>query len=156
MATAAPDLAPPDVTEFLARVEQLYADVGQWLPAARFGRSVVHLNEMATGPYDAPVLEVTRPDAGPLRFVPRARYMLDGCGMVDLESNLGSEFLFWAMPGMPAVGHRFPDGAPPYEVFGKPLRPGLPQGWAWADSTHLDVLHLDREVFLNRLLEWLS
>ena len=153
---AAPELTRPDVTGFLGRLEQLYADVQRWLPAARFGRSTVHLSEMATGPYVAPVLEVTQTDAGPLRFVPRARYMLDGSGMVDLESNLGSEILFWSLPGMPAIGHRFPEGAPPYEVLGDPLRPGLPEGWAWADASHLDVLHLDRDVFLHRVVATLS
>ena len=159
MATLTP-VAPiptrPDVTEFLARLELLYADAQRWLPAARFSRSVVELDEMATGPYTAPVLEVTRPDAGPLRFVPRARYMLGGSGMVDLESNLGSETLVWVLAGAPEVGFKFPDGTPPIEVIGAPTRPALPAGWVWVDGHHHDLVHLNRDVFLNRVVDTLS
>ena len=83
-----------DVAEYLARIEQLYADVQAWVsafePQDRFSRTEIELLEQHTGPVE------------------------------------------------------------------RPLYPGVPDGWAWADEARNRLVHLEPVVFRNAVLETMS
>jgi hypothetical protein len=151
--------AAADLATYLARVELLYGDVQRWLsdlePQDRITRSSVDLTELWTGPYQAPGLTVERPGSFVVQLVPRGRYTLGASGWVDVRSALGSEMLVWVGDGGAGDGYRFGSGFGGGEVDGEPVYPGVAEGWAWADQSHLDLVHLDRGVFA-RVLETLS
>ncbi len=156
MATQA--VANVNVHTYLQRVDQLYTEVRNWItalePNAQFFETEIELVEEATGPYKAKNLEITRPGRPALRLIPRGRYMVGAEGRVDVRSRLGHEILVWVRANGPAVGFRFSRGTDkvPEELSGRPMFPGIAEGWAWSDEDRGDLLHLDLAVFRDRIL----
>ena len=155
---AAQTLAIENVETYLQRIEQLYADVRSWMTAlesnAQFSETQIELVEEATGAYKAKSLEITRPGRSALRLIPRGRYMVGAEGRVDVRSRLGREILVWVRAGGPAVGFRSSpgDGEAPEELIGRPMFPGVAEGWAWSDEVRGELKHLDRDVFRDDIL----
>jgi len=159
---AAQAVALANVQTYLNRIEQLYAQIRDWMavlePNVRFSETVVVLDEGATGGYEAKSLEVVRSGKPALRLVPRGRYMVGAEGRVDVRSRLGRETLVWVREGGPAVGFRFlpGDGPVPEEVRGQAMFPGIAEGWAWVDEAGRSLRHLDLGVFRDRILSSLG
>jgi hypothetical protein len=155
---AAPAIAISNVQTYLRRVDQLFADVRNWMvalePDAHCSESQIELAEGATGPYKATALDVVRPGRPALRLIPRGRYMVGAEGRVDVRSRLGREILVWVRVGGPAVGFRFSPqtGEAPEELSGRPMYPGIAEGWAWSDEDRGELLHLDLAIFRDRIL----
>lgn len=151
-------MATANVQTYLQRVDQLYADIRNWIsalePTAHFSETEIELDEEATGPYKAKSLDIARPGCPSLRFIPQGRYMVGAEGGVDMRSRLGREVLVWVRAGGPAVGFRFSKdaGQAPEELIGRPMFPGIAEGWAWSDEDRGDLLHLDLAVFRDRIL----
>jgi hypothetical protein len=151
-------VAIANVQTYLQRVDHLYADVRSWItalePNAQFSEAEIELAEEATGPYKAKSLEIARPGRPALRVIPRGRYMIGSEGRVDVRSRLGREILVWVRAGGPAVGFRVSPGSgeAPEELSGRPMFPGIAEGWAWADEDRGELLHLDLAVFRDRIL----
>ncbi|HQU41791.1 MAG TPA: hypothetical protein PK867_03220, partial [Pirellulales bacterium] len=104
-------IAMANVQTYLNRIDQLYADVRNWMaalePSARFSESEIELAEQATGAYRAKRLEITRPGRHSLSLTPRGRYMVGAEGRVDVHGWLGREILVWVRADAPALGFRF-------------------------------------------------
>ena len=155
---AAQAVANANVHTYLQRVHQLYTDVRSWItalePKAQFFETEIELVEEATGPYKAKSLEISRPGRLGLRLIPRGRYMVGAEGRVDVRSQLGREIFVWVRPGAPAVGFKFSrgNGEAPEELSGRPMFPGIAEGWAWSDEDRGELLHLDLSVFRDRIL----
>jgi len=154
-------MTPTDaIAEYLARVEQLYANVREWLAAqdarAAFQDGEVALNEELVGRYKAARLKVTCSDGLRLTFVPKGLCVVGARGRVDVMGPLGREILVWVERGGPALGFRESDGGSVEMVSGRPMYPGLPEGWAWEDIAGTRLRHLDRDVFLNHVVRSLS
>ncbi|HSZ59876.1 MAG TPA: hypothetical protein VK797_29815 [Tepidisphaeraceae bacterium] len=151
-------VAIANVQAYLQRVDQLYADVRNWMttlePTSQFSETEIELTEEATGPYKAKTLDIARPGRPALRLVPRGRYMVGAEGRVDVRSRLGRETLVWVRTGGPAVGFRVSrnGGEALEELSGRPMFPGIAQGWAWGDEDRGQLLHLDLDVFRDRIL----
>src|SRR5947208_12950070 len=120
-------VANANVHTYLQRVDQLYADVRNWItalePNVQIFETEIELVEEATGPYKAKNLEITRPGRPALRLIPRGRYMVGAEGWVDVRSQLGREILVWVRAGGPALGFRFSRGTgeAPEELYGRPM-----------------------------------
>lgn len=148
-----------NVQTYLERVGQLYAAVREWLghlePDAQFLETEVELVEAATGPYKARTLEIARKGKPAIRLVPRGRYMVGAEGRVDVRSRLGRETLVWVHAGGPAVGFRVTTGQPDQfeELRGRPMFPGVPEGWAWSDDERGRLVHVDADVFRDQILK---
>lgn len=155
---AAQAVAIANVQTYLQRVDRLYADVRRWMsalePDAQFSETQIDVVEEATGPYKAKSLEIARPGRPALRLIPRGRYVLGAEGRVDVRSRLGPEVLVWVREGGPAVGFRFAPGTAeaPEELSGRPMFPGIAEGWAWSDEDRGELKHLDQSVFRDRIL----
>jgi hypothetical protein len=151
-------VAIANVDTYLQRVDQLYGDLRKWMavlePNAQFSETVIQLAEEATGSYEAKSLEIARPGRPALRFIPHGRYMVGAEGSVDVRSRLGREILVWVRAGGPAVGFRFSPGSgeAPEELSGRPMFPGIAEGWAWSDEDRGELKHLDLEVFRDHIL----
>ncbi|HVA45059.1 MAG TPA: hypothetical protein VNH11_01625 [Pirellulales bacterium] len=151
-------IAMANVQTYLNRIDQLYADVRNWMaalePSARFSESEIELAEQATGAYKAKRLEITRPARHSLSLIPRGRYMVGAEGRVDVHGWLGREILVWVRADAPALGFRFMEGngGAPEELYGPPMFPGVAEGWAWDDEAGGELLHLDLTVFRDRIL----
>jgi hypothetical protein len=158
MIMAAQTVAIANVQTYLQRVGQLYADVRNWMtalePSAQFSETHFELVEEATGAYKARSLEIARPGRPPLRLIPRGRYVVGAEGRVDVRSRLGHEILLWVRVGGPAVGFRSPTGLgkAPEELIGRPMFPGVAEGWAWSDEDRGELKHLDLSVFRDDIL----
>lgn len=152
-------IAQANVQTYLQRVDQLYADVRNWMTAleanVQFSETELEIAEQATGAYKAKTLEIARPGRLALRLIPQGRYMLGAEGRVDVRSALGSEILVWVRAGGPALGFRFTPGSgeAPEELYGRPMFPGVAEGWAWSDDERLGLLHLDATVFRDHILK---
>ena len=159
---AAQAVAKANVDAYLRRVDQLYADVRNWMtalePNVKFFETDTELNEEATGPYDAKCLEIARPGRQALRLIPRGRYMIGAEGLVDVRSRLGQEILVWIRAGGPALGFKFSPGTgeAPDELSGRSMFPGIAEGWAWSNEDRGELLHLDLSVFRDRILSSLG
>ena len=155
---AAQAVAVANVDAYLRRVDQLFADVRNWMtalePDAQFTETRIDLVEEATGPYKAKSLDIARPGRPALRLVPRGRYMIGAEGRVDVRSRLGSEILVWVRAGGPAVGFRASPrvGEPPEELSGRAMFPGIAEGWAWSDEDRGELRHLDQAIFRDHIL----
>jgi hypothetical protein len=155
---AAQAVANANVPIYLQRVDQLYAEVRNWFtalePDAQFFETEIELDEEATGPYKAKRLDIARPGRLALRMIPRGRYMIGAEGRVDVCSQLGDEIFVWVRAGGPAVGFIFSreNGEAPEELSGRPMFPGIAEGWAWSDEHRGALLHLDLSVFRDRIL----
>jgi hypothetical protein len=151
-------VANANVHTYLQRVDQLYADVRNWItamePNAQVFETEIELVEEATGPYKAKNLEIARPGRPALRLIPHGRYMVGAEGRVDVRSRLGQEILVWVRAGGPAVGFKFSRGTgeAPEELSGRLMFPGIAEGWAWSDEHRGELLHLDLSVFRDRIL----
>jgi hypothetical protein len=151
-------VATANVQSYLQRVDQLYSDVRNWMtalePNAQFSETQIELVEEATGRYQAKSLEIARPGRPALRLIPRGRYMVGAEGSVDVRSRLGREILVWVRAGGPAVGFRFSAGSgdAPEELSGRPMFPGIAEGWAWSDEDRGELQHLDQDVFRSHIV----
>ncbi len=151
-------IAKENVHTYLERVDQLYADVRNWVseldPNAKFTETEIELAEEATGAYKARSLEIARPGKLALRLIPRGRYMIGAEGWVDVRSQLGQEILVWVRADAPSVGFKFSNGPgeAPDEIYGRPMFPGIPEGWAWSNEERGELVHLDLSVFRDRIL----
>ena len=152
-------MATANVQTYLRRVQQLYADVREWMtalePDVQISESPVNLVEQATGPYEAKSLEIARPGRASIRLVPRGRYMVGAEGRVEVRSRFGRETLVWVRTGGPAIGFRpsTKEGEILEELVGRPMFPGIAEGWAWSDDDRLELKHLDCAVFCNQVLD---
>jgi hypothetical protein len=151
-------IAMVNVRSYLQRVDQLYADVRNWMAALEantpFVETELELNEQATGTYQVKRLEIVRPGGPRLSLVPRGRYMVGAEGRVDVCSSLGREIFVWVRAGGPALGFKTVpgNGEALEELYGRPLFPGIAEGWAWVDEDRRELLHLDLNVFRDRVL----
>jgi hypothetical protein len=151
-------VANANVQSYLQRLAQLYDDVRSWMcafePSSQFSETDIELLEEATGRYTARMLEIARLGRPAIQLVPRGRYMLGGEGRVDVKSRLGREILVWIRAGGPEVAFRFSAGSgeAPEELSGRPMFPGIAEGWAWSDEDRGELLHLDQAVFRDRIL----
>jgi len=148
------------VTEYLERVRELYADIREWMseePGVTFSEDEkTRLNEEYTGPYKAPILKVARKQRPFLTFVPKGAYVVGAMGRVEALGPLGSETLVWVEEGGPAIAFRQSAGGDVEVLHGRPLFPGVSQGWAWVDNSRRRLVHLDRKVFLSKVVRALS
>jgi hypothetical protein len=155
---AAQTTALANIQTYLQRVDRLYADVRGWMttlePTAQYSETPIELVEEATGAYKAKSLEIARPGRPALRIIPRGRYMVGAEGRVDVRSRLGREILVWVSTGGPALGFRFSPrrGEGPEELSGRPMFPGIAEGWAWSDEDRGELVHLELGVFRDRIL----
>ena len=148
------------IKEYLGRVRKLYGSVREWALGiegdVQFRETEIELNEEFTGPYRVPSLEVVR-GAGPdLRLMPRGIYMLGGRGRVRVQSRLGSEMIVWVEEGGPGIAFQVAAGGRVQESTGRPMFPGVPEGWAWVDDAGRQLVHLDRDVFVEKIVGRLS
>lgn len=148
------------VAEYLERLEDLYCQVREWLeaeePTPTFRLSDVALNEELVGRYKAKRLEVTRSDGLKVTFLPKGLCVVGARGRVDVAGPLGPEILVWVEEGGPALGFREGDEGSIEMVSGRPMYPGLAEGWAWVDNAGTRLRHFDRDVFLERVVRSLS
>ena len=75
-----------------------------------------------------------------------------GRGWVDVTSRLGWEMLHWVEGDGP-----YPQGSgtPQDEremMVGRPIYPGVPQGWVWPDRHLNRLLPLTEQVFWDRVM----
>lgn len=145
-----------DLRCYAARLSSLYEQIESWVielePDASFSRTAVELIEAASGPYQVDSLDVGRRAGPALRFVPRGMYLIGSEGRVEARSRLGSETLVWVAAGGPGIAFRITSGGKTLEkMTGRPLFPDVPEGWAWVDPARRGLIHLDREVFRDRV-----
>ena len=156
----APSVNVAGINEYLGRLRQLYESVREWMldaePDVQFRETETELNEEWTGPYRAPSLVMVRGAGFDLRFMPQGLYMLGGRGRVDVRSRLGSEMIMWVEEGGPAIASWVSDEGRLEESTGRPMFPGVPEGWAWVDDSRRQLLHLDRGVFVEEIVRRLS
>ena len=147
------------IREYLKRVEELYGSVRDWMsdrPGIKFLRGETRLNEQYSGPYKARVLKVAQAGGPAFTFVPKGAYSIGDRGQVDVEGPLGSESLVWVEEGAPGIAFRELADGRIESLRGRPMFPGVPEGWAWVDSARRRLVHLDRDVFLKDVIGSLS
>ncbi|MBM4037006.1 MAG: hypothetical protein FJ290_00710 [Planctomycetes bacterium] len=147
------------VAEYLERVEELYANVREWMsdePGVEFSEGKTRLNEEYTGPYAAKVLKVKLNGGKALSFVPKGAYFIGARGHLDVSGPLWRETLVWVDEDGPAIAFKETAEGQVEVLQGRPMYPGVPRGWAWVDNSHRRLVHLDRKVFFRKLLRALT
>lgn len=157
MATTTPRNPAVEIALYEQRLNDLYnlveAAIKSVEPAASFVRSTpVQIDEQLTGPYTVTSLEVAIPGKPAIRFVPKGIYNIGARGRVDARSRLGTEVLAWVEEGGQALKTNGREADSEIESATRPVFPGVPEGWAWMDNQHVELVALTEQTFLDRVL----
>ena len=149
--------APNEITRYKQRLEQLYDLVERAVKRinqeAKIVRNTqIEINEQLTGPYSVPSLEVSIPGNPGIRLIPKGIYNIGARGRVDARSRLSTQILVWVEDGGPSMTTNVREGETEFESASRPVFTGVPEGWAWTDNQHTELVHLTEQLFIDRVL----
>jgi hypothetical protein len=132
----------PEIPIYRHRVEQLYAEVREWLKGSALatGESVITLREGIYGPYYVPILVILDAEARRAAMLePAGSSIIGACGRVDIVGNYDRQSVLYLAAGSGSN-----------RVF----KNVTVAGWYWIEEARLGrVRQLDQTLFMDLLKE---
>lgn len=148
--------------QYLARIENLYSTVREWIqaanPGAKLTEELLQISEEPVEPYKAKVLVIERPGFKTVRLIPRGCWIIGAEGRVDMKSDLGTETLVYVSDGGPVVRiEMLTDGGKILPIDEKRLLGGaIAEGWVFLQNRQLGITPVLDQLLFQYLLDVLG